>query len=65
MSDKLPSIDDFTEDPSDMPSIDDIIKEEDLPSVEEFVVEEPTMRANDPGEDGGFGGGANNKQEEE
>ena len=65
MSDKLPSIDDFTEDPSDLPSIDDIIKEEDLPSVEEFVVEEPTMRANDPGEDGGFGGGANNTQEEE
>ena len=65
MSDKLPSIDDFTEDPSELPSIDDIIKEEDLPSVEEFMVEEPTMRGNEPGKDGGFGGGANNNNEEE
>ena len=45
MSDKLPSIDDFYE---ELPSIDEIIKEEkELPSVDEFVekeevIEEPT-----------------------
>ncbi len=55
MSDQLPSIDDFAEDNSNLPSAEDIIKEEDLPSVEEFIVEEPTMRANDPGQEGGFG----------
>ena len=55
MSDQLPSIDDFAEDNSNLPSADDIIKEENLPSVEEFIVEEPTMRANDPGQEGGFG----------
>ena len=64
MSDKLPSIDDFAEDNSNLPSAEDIIKEEDLPSVEEFIVEEPTMRANDPGEQGGFGGGAGKEEEE-
>ena len=31
MSDKLPSIDDFAEDNSNLPSAEDIIKEEDLP----------------------------------
>jgi len=66
MSDKLPSIDDFAEDNSNLPSAEDIIKEEDLPSVEEFIVEEPTMRANDPGEEGGFGSqGSHDPQEEE
>ena len=65
MSDQLPSIDDFTEDNSELPSIDDLIKEEELPSIEEFVVEEPTMRANDPGEQGGFGGGAGQEEGEE
>ena len=34
MSENLPSIDDFTEDNSKLPSADDIIKEENLPSVE-------------------------------
>ena len=63
MSENLPSIDDFTEDNSKLPSVDDIIKEENLPSIEEFVVEEPTMRANDPGEQGGFGGGAGQEEE--
>jgi hypothetical protein len=65
MSDQLPSIDDFAEDTSKLPSVDDLIKEEELPSIEEFVVEEPTMRANDPGEQGGFGGGAGKEEEEE
>ena len=38
MSDKLPSIDDFYE---ELPSIDEIIKEEkELPSVDEFVEKE-------------------------
>ena len=39
--DKLPSMGDFTEDPSELPSVEDFIKEEkieeDLPSVEDFV----------------------------
>ena len=41
MSDKLPSLDDFTE--SDLPSVEQFLKEEEtveLPSVEEFVEEE-------------------------
>ena len=41
MSDKLPSLDDFTE--SDLPSVEEFLKEEEtveLPSVEEFVEEE-------------------------
>ena len=38
MSDKLPSIDDFYE---ELPSVEEVIKEEDLPSVDEFIEEEP------------------------
>ena len=41
MSDKLPSLDDFTE--SELPSVEEFLKEEEtveLPSVEEFVEEE-------------------------
>ena len=41
MSDKLPSLDDFTE--SELPSVEQFLKEEEtveLPSVEEFVEEE-------------------------
>ena len=42
----LPSIDDITGDNSELPSIDD------------FIVEEPiTNRSNDPGKQGGFGSG--------
>ena len=41
MSDKLPSIDDFTEEPSDLPSVEDLITEEkELPSIDEFVEKE-------------------------
>ena len=39
----LPSIDDFAEDPSNLPSIDEFITEEvegDLPSVEDFIEKE-------------------------
>ena len=39
--DKLPSMGDFTEDPSELPSVEDFITEdkieEDLPSVEDFI----------------------------
>ena len=41
MSEKLPSLDDFTE--SELPSVEEFLKEEEtveLPSVEEFVEEE-------------------------
>ena len=38
MSDKLPSIDDFYE---ELPSVEEVIKEENLPSVDEFIEEEP------------------------
>ena len=41
MSDKLPSLDDFTE--SELPSVEEFLKEEEtveLPSVEEFVEED-------------------------
>ena len=41
MSDKLPSLDDFTK--SELPSVEEFLKEEetvDLPSVEEFIQEE-------------------------
>ena len=38
-NDQLPSINDFTEDLSELPSADEFIKE-DLPSVEEFVEKE-------------------------
>ena len=37
MSDKLPSIDDFYE---ELPSVEDVIKEENLPSVDEFIEKE-------------------------
>ena len=37
MTDKLPSIDDFYE---ELPSKDEVIKEEKLPSINEFVEEE-------------------------
>ena len=58
MSDKLPSIDDFAEDNSNLPSAEDIIKEENLPSVEDFIekeeediveekIEEPVEEAED------------------
>ena len=64
MSENLPSIDDFTEDNSKLPSVDDIIKEEELPSVDEFIIEDPIAnRANNPGEQGGFGGGAGKEEE--
>ena len=36
----LPSIDDFSENPEELPSVDEFLKEEELPSVEEFVEEE-------------------------
>ena len=39
MSDQLPSIDDFAEDLSKLPSSEEFIKE-DLPSVEEFIKKE-------------------------
>ncbi len=39
MSDQLPSIDDFAEDLSELPSSEEFIKE-DLPSVEEFIEKE-------------------------
>ena len=51
-----------------LPSIDDYLEEStDLPSVEEFIEEEPiTMRANDPGEEGGFSSaGPHNPDEKE
>ena len=38
MSDKLPSIDDFYE---ELPSVEEVIKEENLPSVDVFIEEEP------------------------
>ena len=58
MSENLPSIDDFTEDNSELPSADDIIKEENLPSIEDFIekeeediveekIEEPVEQAED------------------
>ena len=37
MSDKLPSIDDFYE---ELPSVEEVIKEENLPSVDEFIEKE-------------------------
>jgi hypothetical protein len=41
--DKLPSMGDFTEDPSELPSVEDFIKEEkieeNLPSVDEYIVD--------------------------
>ena len=50
----LPSIDDITGDNSELPSIDD------------FIVEEPiTNRSNDPGKQGGFGSGEGQEEEEE
>ena len=46
MSDKLPSIDDFYE---ELPSIDEIIKEEkELPSVDEFVEKEEEVTEEPP-----------------
>ena len=46
MSDKLPSIDDFYE---ELPSIDEIIKEEkELPSVDEFVETEEEVTEEPP-----------------
>ena len=52
MSDKLPSIDDFYE---ELPSVEEVIKEEDLPSVDEFIekeeeelVEELTLKIEEP-----------------
>ena len=38
MSDSLPSIDDFLEE--ELPSVDEVIKEENLPSVDEFIEKE-------------------------
>ena len=38
MSEQLPSIDDFYE---ELPSVEEVIKEENLPSVDEFIEEEP------------------------
>ena len=39
--DKLPSMDDFTDNPSELPSVEDFITEEEvkeeLPSVEDFI----------------------------
>ena len=41
--DKLPSMGDFTEDPSELPSVEDFITEdkieEELPSVDEYIVD--------------------------
>ena len=37
MSDQLPSIDDFYE---ELPSVEEVIKEENLPSVDEFIEKE-------------------------
>ena len=50
-----------------LPSIDDITGENsELPSIDDFIVEEPvTNRSNNPGEQGGFGGGAGQEEEEE
>mgnify|MGYP006061075989 CR=1 FL=1 len=37
MSEKLPSYEDFIVDPKNLPSIDDLIIEEKLPSVDDFI----------------------------
>ena len=49
-----------------LPSNNDFFEEknpEELPSIEEFITEEPiTNRSNDPGKQGGFGSGEGQKK---